>query len=74
MKEYYDKNVNEIFLKIGDKIKIRDFSKHKLESFYRGPYVVEKIENENVTAVEPGTQESDRAQEQGEENVIFYPN
>lgn len=56
MKEIYDKNSNEIVLNVGDKIKIRDFAKHKLDSVYRGPYVVKEISEENVIAEDPVTQ------------------
>lgn len=56
MKELYDRNANEISLNIGDKIKIRDFSKHKLESMYRGPYIVKEIIDENVVAEALDTQ------------------
>lgn len=56
MKEIYDKSTREIVLSVGDRIKIREFSNHKLESFYRGPFVVQEIQNENVVAYEPTTQ------------------
>lgn len=50
MKQNYDKNINEIQYKIGEKIKIKNDSGHKLESSYIGPYVVIDIQNTNIIA------------------------
>lgn len=50
MKAQYDKRVEELEIKIGDEIKIRDEAGHKLEPLYRGPFTVDSIEGKNVIA------------------------
>lgn len=51
-KRYYDKKLNSIEVKIGDKIKIEKEPRNKLKSIYEGPYVVEKVEEENITYID----------------------
>lgn len=48
-KEYYDKNINSVKFKIGDKIKIQcePYNKHKF--IYNGPFDIVSLDNENVT-------------------------
>lgn len=49
MKINHDKNIKELDIKIGDRIKIKDEASHKLNSVYRGPYVVTEVNKANVT-------------------------
>lgn len=51
MKAQYDNNLRTFDIKIGDKIKIRDDSSHKLEPVYRGPFLVKNIDNSNIIAL-----------------------
>lgn len=57
MKEIYDKRLNEIDIKIGDKIKVRDETGNNLSNVYRGPYTVISIENENILAEDKNSKE-----------------
>lgn len=51
MKELYDRNVKEINVRIGDKIKVRNDAGHKLSNAYKGPYIITEIKHPNVTAI-----------------------
>lgn len=48
MKIAYDKNSNELDVKVGDRIKIKNEAGHKLENIYRGPYTVIEVDDKNV--------------------------
>lgn len=47
-KQYYDRKLNIINLKIGDKIKIIREPRNKHKQLYDGPFLVHKIDNENI--------------------------
>lgn len=48
-KKIYDKNINPTELQINDKIFVKDETAHKLKPIYKGPYVIQEIDNTNVT-------------------------
>lgn len=48
-KEYYDKKINQIQLKIGDLVLVKREPYDKFKSIFSGPYKVKQIETQNVT-------------------------
>lgn len=54
----YDKRINPIDLKIGDRVMERDMASHKHEPLFRGPFIVDRIEGSNVTIVDTTTNKS----------------
>lgn len=50
-KHYYDRKLNVINLNIGDKIKIVKEPRNKHKQLYDGPFLVHRIDNENVTYI-----------------------
>lgn len=52
MKDTYDKNIQELELSIGDDIKVKNESGHKLDQVYKGPYTIIEIKNPNVIAID----------------------
>lgn len=48
MKETYDRQTRPIDVKVGDRIKIRDETGHKLDPIYEGPVEIKAIDRENV--------------------------
>lgn len=48
-KAYYDKNIRPIALQIGDKILLKKEPYNKFTSVYDGPFIINSIEDENVT-------------------------
>lgn len=48
-KYYYDKRLNVIELKIGDKVLLRREPRNKHANIYDGPFEVQHIDNDNVT-------------------------
>lgn len=51
-KELYDRRTNPIEIDVGDKIKIKNDSGHKLEQTYTGPYTITKINDKNIECVD----------------------
>lgn len=47
-KKSYDKNINELTLKVGDQVKIINEPNNKFDFKYSGPFIVEQIEEPNV--------------------------
>jgi len=47
MKKYVDKNVNDVNIKIGDKILVKNDAGHKLDNNYIGPFTVIEVDNHN---------------------------
>lgn len=50
-KEILDKLANPICIQPGDRVYLQVENRRKLDSFYNGPYIVEKIEDLNCTIV-----------------------
>lgn len=48
-KKFHDTKVRPIKFNVGDKIKIQVEPYDKFKSIYKGPYIVTKVENENLT-------------------------
>lgn len=46
--KHYDKKLNEIKLKIGNKIKVRNEPYNKFKNIYSGPFNVLQIEDKNI--------------------------
>lgn len=55
-KHHYDKYLNEIDLKIGDKILVKNNDGHKLDQQYLGPFIISKIDDKNVSVTDNGTE------------------
>lgn len=47
-KQFYDKKLNIIQLKIADQVIVTNNDKHKLQNLYSGPYTVTKLLDKNV--------------------------
>lgn len=47
-KNTYDKKTRPIDLKLQDKVLLVDYTSHKLKPIYKGPYIITKIDNNNV--------------------------
>lgn len=48
-KSYYDRNINSINFKLGDKVKIQTEPYNKHKHIYNGPYEIIRVDPENVT-------------------------
>lgn len=48
-KKYYDKQINELKINVGDKIKIEKEPRNKYKPLYEGPFTVISIDNKNIT-------------------------
>lgn len=50
-KQFYDRKLNSIDIKIGDKIKIEKQPRNKFKQIFEGPYTVMGMDEENITYV-----------------------
>lgn len=50
-----NKNIHPISLNVGDRVYIKNENRKKLDSFYIGPYIVDKVEDTNCTISHPNT-------------------
>lgn len=49
----YDKHLNQINVKIGDKVLLEQPARHKLDPIYKGPFNIKEIKDLNVTIEDP---------------------
>lgn len=54
-KSIYDRNINPLEVKIGDKVLLRNEARGKHESMFRGPYLVVRINEPNVEILDEKT-------------------
>lgn len=54
----YDKSINPINLNINDKVLIVDETRNKHDPIYKGPYLIQQIDNCNVTILNPLNQKT----------------
>lgn len=47
-KKCYHRNINEIHLRVGDKIKVRNEPYNKFKNIYSGPFYVLAIQDKNI--------------------------
>lgn len=59
-KSYYDRQINQIELKINDMVLITSENKNKLEPIYTGPFKITKIDNTNVEVIDTKTKKTQK--------------
>lgn len=52
-KMYYDQNTDPMMIKTGDEVLITNDGRRKYDSIYKGPFIVERVEEHNIVVKDP---------------------